>query len=206
MAREKEQPVRVTRVVVVADSEEKIAKGVRSIEGASNVIIEPQTGIRFIVVKTLYIKKGFGSDRLKAVNKLFNVLWSNGLTIGKDYDVAVGIGEYTLFENIIKFGFVPVPIWEGIIDDDCRCYIVLRSLDLRTTAHELMHVYMPHHDIIGLMDGVTLELIPGVPILGNSIYLSERARAIIVKNKWREFKLPAEIKLPPALVISSKKH
>lgn len=187
-------PIRTVRVLLVAKDNETLKKGEKAI-GNVSALIEPQVGIRFIIVKTLLRKDKFSSDRIEALNELLQTSEKAGLEHGEHFDIAVGISKYTFRDFLARLSPLPLVTWDGVIDDDlCRCYFVTKTDRERVNAHEFMHSFISdfEHDKTGLMTGVTFKLIPGFSMGGKDMfYLSPRARESVLKHKWRDLsKLP----------------
>ncbi len=187
-------PIRTVRVLIVAKDNKTLKKGEKTIENVS-ALIEPQAGIRFVVVRTLTRKDKFSSDRIEALNELLQTCKKAGLERGEHFDIAFGISEYTFSDFLAWLSPLPVVTWEGVIDNDlCRCYLVTKTDRERVNAHELMHSFIPdfEHDKAGLMTDVTFRLFPRFSMGGKDmLYLSPRARESVLKHKWRDLsKLP----------------
>ncbi len=200
------QPIRIVRVALVARNKDRLKQGIEAVRSVSD-LIETQVGIRLEVINGLIRERGFGTDRIDALNELVQTCETAGLRHGEHFDIAVGISNYSFKDTLSKMSPIPLFVWDGVIDGNvCRCYHVIKTLNLRVLAHEIMHAFVLdfEHDKAGLMAGVRIELIPGVtPWEKDRLYLSPKARASALKYKWRDFsELPEASDAPAALVVS----
>lgn len=115
-----------------------------------------------------------------------------------NWDIMVNLAGYGMLDIVsgILNLIIPVPIYQGYIDDTYRKIIVLKSRDCRTFVHEFYHAFIFSHDHSGgVMAGMTFQLIPFTPPLNNTLYLNEQDRNEVLKNKWRDFRTKSQLSL-----------
>ncbi|MHC1729905.1 MAG: hypothetical protein AB9866_28550 [Syntrophobacteraceae bacterium] len=171
------QPMRELSVLVANDGS---FEGMRIDELISKVSesLEGQVGIRLKVVEHTQITW----DKRAPIPMLERLFEKTG---NRDADLVIGFGSKSGAE-LVTSGLLGG--WQAVIDDTYRRYIVMTRLDVHTLTHEVCHAFIPSHahSGSGLMQAVTIEIVPGVPLY-RSQYLSPQDRQEILKNKWRNF-------------------
>lgn len=196
-----EEEVRNVRILVIT-SQYNLQTVKEAVIKASR-LIEPQVGIRLEISQEIIVDENFpllgGESVLK---RIVEIVEENHLMFGRDMDIAIWIGSYSVMD--LLFSAIPIPLpyfWRGIMDQwTCRCVIAVKSFDARIIAHEILHSFMldSKHGW-GLARGFMIEFLPGIPLIPISSALSSSERAEVMKYKWRGF--PELPKNPPIALM-----
>lgn len=171
------QPVRDVKVIVANDGtfeKQQIEALLAKVSGS----LEEQVGVRLTVTRHVDIHWG-QRDPIPMLETLYE------RTQNEDGDLVVGFGSKSSFD-MVKTTLIGG--WQAVIDDTYRRYVVMTNLDAHNLTHEICHAFIfSHcHSNSGLMQAMTVELVPGVPIFRTE-YLSAQDRREVLKNKWRRF-------------------
>lgn len=195
-----EEEVRNVRILLIT-SPQNIETVKTSIIEASN-LIEPQVGIRLKIPREIIINERFPLGRNDVIKRIVEIVEENHLRFGRDIDIAMWAGNYSIFD--LFYTAVPIPLpyfWRGIMDKGiCRCIIAVKSFDARIIAHEVIHSFMlDFRHGWGLERGFIIEFLPGIFLIPPGYALSEEEKAEVVKYKWRGF--PELPKNPPIALV-----
>lgn len=171
------QPVRELKVLVANDgsfTEAQIDELIARVSGS----LAEQVGIKMKVIAHVRITW----EKKAPIPMLERLFEKTGHT---DADLVVGFGSKSSADLVAGGVFGG---WQAVIDDTYRRYIVMTRIDEHTLMHEVCHAFIPSHahSSSGLMQAVTIELLPGVPLY-RSKYLSPQDRQEILRHKWRDF-------------------
>jgi len=187
------QPERTLNVMVVTENTPDTKEITRWIDTCSRTIDE-QVGIQLKPTQFVQVQN------LPSVNNIssrLTALYSVGES-RNNWDIMINLTSYGILDiaaammNLI----IPIPVYQGYIDDTYRRIIVLKSRDCRNFVHEFFHAFIFSHDHSdGVMAGMTVQLLPFTPPLNNTMYLNERDRNEVLKNKWRNFSTKSQLSL-----------
>jgi hypothetical protein len=192
-------PLREINVVVLTPDPGKMP-AIKELVRRSSDALSAQVGItlRIIDWKPIQWRSGDRAEVLKEV-----VLATDHYD--KPYDIVLAFHDFG-FPEFVRYALIGG--WEGVIDDTYRRFIVVRRMTVQVLLHELCHgfLFTENHTwgLRHLMQPVTFYIVPGIIPLNRSVYLKERDRKEILKNKWRDFSRPpalarSEIEDPVAL-------
>jgi hypothetical protein len=183
-------PVRDLKLAVWSDGRHPEQEIRGSIHKASSYFRE-QVGITLSVSHFDSIQFS-GSSIKEMLNDVFREVVAGPGQDADSFDIAVGYTGYTGSDYAVQAVslFVPLPFWVGVIDDQARKVMVLKTTDETVLMHELMHSFIFDyvHSETGLMAEARVQLLPFLPAVNRSHYLSEKDREQVLKNKWREIK------------------
>lgn len=194
-----EEEIRNVRILLIASQQNMTVK--TSIIDASN-LIEPQVGLRLEISKEIIIDESFPFKRNDVIKRIVEIVEENRLMFGRDFDVAMWAGDYSIFD--LFYSAIPIPLpyfWRGIMDRGiCRCIIAVKSFDARIIAHEIIHGFMldSKHGW-GLEREFIIEFLPGIFLIPPGYTLSEEEKAEVIRYKWRGF--PELPKNPPIALV-----
>lgn len=196
-----EEEVRNVRILLITN-DRNVEKAGEAIIKASH-LIEPQVGISLGVTQNIIINENFPLlGREKVIRRIIEVVGQNNLMFGRDIDIAIWAGDYSITD--LLFSAIPFPLpyfWRGIMDEGtCRCIIAVKSFDSKVIAHEILHSFMldsKHGWRLGR--GFIIEILPGIPLIPLDSTLSSLERAEVIKYKWRGF--PELPKNPPIALM-----
>ncbi len=196
------EEVRNVRILLITN-DRSVEKAGEAIVKASH-LIEPQVGIRLEVTQNIIINENFPLlGRENVLRRIVEIVEKNKLMFGRDIDIAIWIGGYSITD--LLFSAIPFPLpyfWRGIMDEGtCRCVIATKSFNSKIIAHEILHSFMldSKHGW-GLERGFIIEFLPGIPLIPLGSTLSSRERMEVLKYKWRGF--PELPKNPPIALVS----
>lgn len=195
-----EEEARNVRILVIT-SQHNLQTVKASITKASH-LLEPQVGIRLETPREIIIDERFPLKRNDVIKRIVEIVEENHLMFGRDFDIAMWAGDYSIFD--LFYSAIPIPLpyfWRGIMDEGtCRCVIAVKSFDARIIAHEIIHSFMldSQHGW-GLERGFIIEFLPGIFLIPPGYTLSEEEKSEIMKYKWRGF--PELPKNPPIALV-----
>ena len=196
-----EKEIRNVRIAVIT-SPQNLRKVKEAVNKASR-LIEPQVGIRLEVSRNIIIDENLPLlGRENVIRRIIEVVGQNNLMFGRDIDIAMWAGDYSVVD--LLFSAIPLPLpyfWRGIMDEGtCRCIIAVKSFNSKIIAHEILHSFMldSKHGW-GLGRGFIIEFLPGIPLIPLNSTLSSSERAEVMKYKWRGF--PELPKNPPIALM-----
>ncbi len=186
-------PKRTLNVMIVTEEEPDTRELTQWLETCGRTIDE-QVGI------TLKPAQFVQAKNLPSVNDISGRLTAlHSAGEGRDdWDIMINPAGYGTLDIALCLMnlFLPVPMYQGYIDDAYRKIIVLKSRDCRTFVHELFHAFiLSHNHSNGVMAGMTFQLLPFTPPLNNTLYLNEKDRDEVLKNKWRDFRTKSQLSL-----------
>jgi hypothetical protein len=180
-------PIRDLKLAILSDGRHSEQEIRNSVCKASSYLGE-QVGITLSISHFDTIQFS-GSTITEMLNNVFRKVTGYD---DDSFDIAVGYAGYTAADyaaQALSF-FVPVPFWLGVIDDQAGKVVVVKTTDETVLMHELMHSFIFDyvHSETGLMADARINLLPFLPSLNRSHYISMTDREQVLKNKWREIK------------------
>lgn len=187
-------PERQIRLVVLAPTPESKAV-IESIVDQASISLFEQAGMSLVIVDWRSIEWTSGNRGL-----MLNQVAQEMRSYGKPYDIAVAFQDFGIPQLL---QYLLVGTWEGVIDDTYRRFIIIRRMTAQVLLHEICHAFLFSHDhswgLRHLMTPLTVYILPGIMPLNRSNYLSEKDRAEVLRNKWRDFSA-----LPPLGLLSGE--
>jgi hypothetical protein len=174
----REDPVREVSVLVASEEGFSPDRIDALISDASDEL-EKQVGIRLKVAD----RQSIDWKERKPIPMLQHLYYA---TQGRDQDLVIGFGSKAPMDRVV--GSL-LGGWQAVTDDTYRRYIVMTSLDRHILLHEIGHafIFSRVHSDSGLMQGVSLQLLPGMPVLASN-RLAAADREEVLANKWRDFR------------------
>ena len=180
---EENKPVRQLRVLCVVDRELDLSAMQRIVSQASD-LFQAQAGISFSITESYRVDFDTSSMMDAEANRCLTRLWRSSQ--GKHFDVAIGFLSNELIDQVVGYFFAD---YKGAIDDRYRRFIIVKHKDVQTLLHEMAHAFIlqSDHSLFGLMNPMSLQVLPLLPEVNSGLYLSPEDRQHILDNKWRPF-------------------
>ena len=181
-------PMREVRVVVLTPDERKLPAITKLVREGSDAL-SVQVGICFKIVdwRLIVWQSGRSATVLKQVADHMS-------RYDKPYDIVLALRG---FDAAGLVGYTLLGGWEAVIDDTYRRFIVVRRMTVQVLLHEVCHCFLfsSAHSwgLRHLMTPIAFYVLPGVMPVNRSIYLKEKDREEILRNKWRDFSTVPQI-------------
>ncbi len=178
----RDPPERQLRLVVLV-SDGRQRADIKKLVGEASASLAKQAGITLVIIdwRSIEWKSRSGIAMLNQVASAMR-------PYPRQYDIAVAFEAFNAPELM---QYVLIGNWEGIIDDTYRRFIVIRRMTAQVLLHELCHAFLFSNThtwgLRHLMNPVTLYVLPGIMPVNRSSQLSEKDRAEIIRNRWRDF-------------------
>ena len=180
------EPIRVLNVLVASDDSFEKAEIEHFIAETSEELCD-QVGVQLAVSEWVTVDWQH-RQRPDVIHELYRKT-SEVVQAGQT-DLVIGFMAPSAIElcgELVK-SFVFLPVWEGLIDDTYRRFIVLKTLNESVLLHEIGHAFIwSHaHSSSGVMMGVAVKLLPFTPSLRSKKFSPGDVDEFL-ENKWRRF-------------------
>ncbi len=185
----KNLPIRTYRIAVVSDDSSRDKESIEKFVARNSDLMQKQIGSQLRITHWVPIKYERNYYR-SALNQIAETVYP----IRNEYDLAIGFTRFTLFNVMVMFLGFPVP--QAAIDDSFRRFIIIRNFNDSDFQHDIYHslIFDHLHSASGVMSAVGIQLLPFIPPLNKTPYLSPLDWEEVQKNKWRDFSKKPQLK------------